>query len=308
MSLSGGNLERLLEAGEFVVTSEIGPPKSADGSAVREKARMLKGYADAFNVTDNQTAIVRMSSLAASLFCMQEGVEPIMQMTCRDRNRLAMQSEILGAAALGVKNLLCITGDHQKFGNQPESRNVFDLDSTQQLMVFRRMRDEGEMWCGDRIKAPPAVFLGAAANPFADPLEMGVIRLDKKVSAGADFIQTQAIFDMDRFHDWFDAVRDRGIHNRVRILAGILPLRSAKAARFMAERVPGMSVPDEILRRMEGASDEKAEGMRICLEAIDEIRGMEGIAGIHLMPVNWESAVPEIVERAGLLPRPQALR
>lgn len=306
--MDGSSLQALLEAGEFVVTSEIGPPKSADGGPVREKARMMKGYADAFNVTDNQTAIVKMSSLAASLFCIQEGVEPIMQMTCRDRNRLAMQSEMLGAAALGVRNMLCITGDHQKFGNQPESRNVFDLDSTQQLMVFRRMRDEGEMWCGDSIKVPPRMFLGAAANPFADPLEMGIIRLSKKVAAGADFIQTQAIFDLDRFREWHRLVLSKGLDREVHILAGVLPLRSYKAARFMAERVPGMSVPDHLLQRMADASDEKAEGMRICLETIEELRGMPGIKGIHLMPVNWESAVPEIVERAGLLPRPQARR
>ncbi len=306
--IDGSSLQALLEAGEFVVTSEIGPPKSADGGPVREKARMLKGFADAFNVTDNQTAIVRMSSLAASLFCIQEGVEPIMQMTCRDRNRLAMQSEMLGAAALGVRNMLCITGDHQRFGNQPESRNVFDLDSTQQLMVFRRMCDEGEMWCGDSIKVPPKMFLGAAANPFADPMEMGIIRLNKKVCAGADFIQTQAIFDLDRFREWHRLLVSKGLHERTHILAGVLPLRSYKAARFMADKVPGMSVPDDLLRRMSNASDEKAEGMRICLETIDELRDLPGIKGIHLMPVNWESAVPEIVERAGLLPRPHARR
>lgn len=305
---SDGSLERLLADGEFVVTSEIGPPKSADGEGVRRKARLMKGHADAFNVTDNQTAIVRMSSLAASLFCIQEGVEPIMQMTCRDRNRLAMQSEVLGAAALGVKNLLCITGDHQKFGNQPQSRNVFDLDSSQQLMVFKRMRDEGEMWCGDPIETPPRMFLGAAANPFADPVELGVVRLAKKVQAGADFIQTQAIFDLQRFEEWMGMVRSRGVDKDVHILAGIIPLRSAKAARFMATKVPGMRVPEEVLERMEGASDERAEGMRICLETIEELRGRPGIAGIHLMPVNWESALPEIVERAGLLPRPQARR
>ena len=304
----GSSLQALLEAGEFVVTSEIGPPKSADGGPVREKARVMKGYADAFNVTDNQTAIVRMSSLAASLFCIQEGVEPIMQMTCRDRNRLAMQSEMLGAAALGVRNMLCITGDHQKFGNQPQSRNVFDLDSTQQLMVFRRMCDKGEMWCGDSIKVPPHMFLGAAANPFADPLEMGVIRLSKKVGAGADFIQTQAIFDLDRFREWHRSVLSKKLDERTHIIAGVLPLRSYRAARFMADKVPGMSVPDELLRRMANASDEKAEGMRICLETIDELRDLPGIKGVHLMPVNWESAVPEIVERAGLLPRPQARR
>ncbi|HIJ00615.1 MAG TPA: methylenetetrahydrofolate reductase [Candidatus Methanomethylophilaceae archaeon] len=297
-------LERLLERGEFVVTSEISPPKSADGTKVREKVRILRGYADAFNVTDNQTAIVRMSSLAASLFCIQEGVEPIMQMTCRDRNRLAMQSDLIGASALGIRNLLCITGDHQRFGNQPQSRNVFDLDSTQQLMVFKRMRDEGELWCGDVMETAPKILLGAAANPFVDPIEMSVIRLSKKIKAGADFVQTQAIFDLDRFQEWYSVIRSRGLEKKTHIIAGVTPLRSYKAAKFMAENIPGMSIPEEVLKRMASAPDEKLEGTKICLERIEVLRDTPGIHGIHLMPINWESVVPEIMERAELLPRP----
>lgn len=301
---SGSNLEKLLTRGEFVVTSEIGPPKSANGASIREKARMLKGYADAFNVTDNQTAIVRMSSMAGSIFCIQEGVEPVMQMTCRDRNRIAMQSDILGAYALGVRNLLCLSGDHQRFGNHPDAKNVYDLDSTQQLMIFKRMRDECKVWSGDALTEGPKLFLGAAANPFADPLEMQVLRLVKKVDAGADFIQTQAIYDMERFQEWMGMVRDEDLDRRVFIIAGILPLKSAKAAHYMASHVPGMSVPDYILQRMNETDDPKEEGLRICLETIASIRKISGIHGVHLMPVSWESILPRIVTEAGLYPRP----
>ena len=298
-------LETLLKRGEFVVTSEIGPPKSADGASVREKASHLKGYADAFNVTDNQAATVRMSSLAGSLFCLQEGVEPVMQMTCRDRNRIAMQSDILGAHALGVRNVLCISGDHQRFGNHPDAKNVYDVDSTQQLMMFKRLRDEGTVWTGDALTVAPRLFLGAAANPFADPMELQVLRLAKKVDAGAQFVQTQAIFDLGRFEDWLQMVRAEGIDRRVHIIAGVLPLRSVKAARFMAGHVPGMLVPESVLERMEKAADPKEEGIRICLETLEEVRRMSGVHGVHLMPVAWETVLPRLVCDAGLYPRPE---
>ena len=298
-------LETLLKRGEFVVTSEIGPPKSADGASVREKASHLKGYADAFNVTDNQAATVRMSSLAGSLFCLQEGVEPVMQMTCRDRNRIAMQSDILGAHALGVRNVLCISGDHQRFGNHPDAKNVYDVDSTQQLMMFKRLRDEGTVWTGDALTVAPRLFLGAAANPFADPMELQVLRLAKKVDAGAQFVQTQAIFDLGRFEDWLQMVRAEGIDRRVHIIAGVLPLRSVKAARFMAGHVPGMLVPESVLERMEKAADPKEEGIRIWLETLEEVRRMSGVHGVHLMPVAWESVLPRLVCDAGLYPRPE---
>ena len=298
-------LETLLKRGEFVVTSEIGPPKSADGASVREKASHLKGYADAFNVTDNQAATVRMSSLAGSLFCLQEGVEPVMQMTCRDRNRIAMQSDILGAHALGGRNVLCISGDHQRFGNHPDAKNVYDVDSTQQLMMFKRLRDEGTVWTGDALTVAPRLFLGAAANPFADPMELQVLRLAKKVDAGAQFVQTQAIFDLGRFEDWLQMVRAEGIDRRVHIIAGVLPLRSVKAARFMAGHVPGMLVPESVLERMEKAADPKEEGIRICLETLEEVRRMSGVHGVHLMPVAWESVLPRLVCDAGLYPRPE---
>jgi len=301
---SGSGIERLFERGRFVVTGEIGPPMSSDQTPVRENARFLKGYADAFNLTDNQTAIVRMSSLASSVICMEEGVEPIMQMTCRDRNRIAMQSDLLGASALGVRNLLCISGDHQVFGNQPESKNVYDLDSIQQLMVFSRMRDEAKVWGEAELVEGPKVFLGAAANPFADPFEFRVTRLAKKVKAGADFIQTQAIFDMARFERWMAEVRSRGLDQEVHIMAGLVPLKSAGAARYMKNKVSGMIVPDEIIVRMKAAENPKEEGLSICVEQIEHLLTIEGIHGVHIMPVAWERKLPEIVERAGLLPRP----
>jgi len=301
---SGSGIESLFEKGRLVVTGEIGPPMSSDPTLVRENARFLKGYADAFNLTDNQTAIVRMSSLASSVICMEEGVEPIMQMTCRDRNRIAMQSDLLGASALGVRNLLCISGDHQVFGNQPESKNVYDLDSIQQLMVFSRMRDEVKVWGEAELVEGPKVFLGAAANPFADPFEFRVTRLAKKVKAGADFIQTQAIFDMARFERWMAEVRSRGLDQEVHIMAGLVPLKSAGAARYMKNKVSGMIVPDEIIARMKAAENPKEEGLSICVEQIEHLLTIEGIHGVHIMPVAWERKLPEIVERAGLLPRP----
>jgi methylenetetrahydrofolate reductase (NADPH) len=301
---AGSNIERLFDKGEFVVTGEIGPPMSSDPSSVREHARQLKGFADAFNLTDNQTAIVRMSSLASSVICLQEGVEPIMQMTCRDRNRIAMQSDLLGASALGVRNLLCLTGDHQTFGNQAESKNVYDLDSIQQLMMLRRMRDESKVWGDTDIKEAPKVFLGAAANPFADPFEFRVTRLAKKVNAGADFIQTQAIFDMERFERYMEEVRSRGLHEKVYIMAGVVPLKSLGAARYMKNKVSGMIVPDHLIDRMKSAEDPKEEGISICVEQIQHLMTIEGVHGVHIMPVAWEKKLPEIVERAGLLPRP----
>jgi methylenetetrahydrofolate reductase (NADPH) len=301
---SGSNLEKVLESGRFAVTTEIGPPKSASADAVRRKAALLKDSADAFNLTDNQTAIVRLSSMASSVVCLQEGAEPIMQMTCRDRNRIAMQSDLLGAAALGIKNVLCISGDHQTFGNQKEAKNVYDLDSVQQLMVFRQMRDLGQVWGGDVLEERPRVFLGAAANPFADPFELRVTRLAKKINAGADFIQTQAVFDLDRFERFMDMVRERGLDRRTHILAGVIPLRSANAARYMKTKVSGMSVPDEVVDRMKNAADPKKEGVKLCVETIDRLRSIPGVHGVHIMAIGWEDIVPSLVRECGLAPRP----
>jgi methylenetetrahydrofolate reductase (NADPH) len=299
---SGSNLERVLESGRFAVTTEIGPPKSASAEAVRKKARVLRDSADAFNLTDNQTAIVRLSSMASSVACLQEGAEPVMQMTCRDRNRIAMQSDLLGAASLGVRNVLCISGDHQTFGNQKEAKNVYDLDPVQQLMVFRQMRDLGQVWGGDVLEERPSVFLGAAANPFADPFELRVARLSKKINAGADFIQTQAVFDLDRFERFMALVRERGLDRRTHILAGVIPLRSANAARYMKTKVSGMSVPDEVVERMKNAADPKKEGVRMCVETIERLKSMDGVHGVHIMAIGWEDIVPAVVRESGLEP------
>ncbi len=303
---SGSRLERILTSGEFAVTGELGPPKNGNAELVREKARLLKGSVDAVNITDCQTAIVRMSSISAGLLTLAEGVEPVIQMTCRDRNRIGMQSDILGAAALGLKNLLCLTGDHQKFGNHPGSKGVFDMDSIQLLGMVKTMRDDKKFQCGELIKShEPKLFLGAAANPFAGPSEQfRAARLAKKVANGADFVQTQIIYNVERFAKFMQAVRDLGLHKKVHILAGVTPPKSVGMARYMKSSVPGMDVTDEVIKRMQGAKDKEDEGINICVDIIRQVREIEGVAGVHIMAIEWESAVPEIVSRAGLATRP----
>ena len=302
---SGSNLEKLLRKGEFVVTSELGPPRGASREDVEKKAELLKGYADAFNLTDCQTAMVRLSSIASGAILLDMGMEPVVQMTCRDRNRIAMQSDILGAASLGMKNLLCLTGDHQCFGDHPEAKGVFDIDSIQLLDMFRQMRDEKKFQSGEDLKSEePKLFLGAAENPFADPFQYRAARLAKKVKAGADFIQTQIIYNVEKFEEWMSMVRAMGLHEKVSILAGVTPIRSLGMAKYMKKNVPGMDVPDELIKRLEGAEKKKAEGINICLEVIERVRQIEGVSGVHIMAVEWEEIVPEITERAGLLPRP----
>ncbi len=315
---SGSRLEKLLRAGHFVATGELGPPQSADGEVIRRKAQLLKGKCDAVNITDNQTAIVRMSSIGSGVICLQEGVEPIIQMTCRDRNRLAIQSDLLAAHALGIRNLLCLTGDHQSFGNHPTAKNVHDLDSLQLIDMMVRMRDEKVFLCGDPIKTvEPRFFIGAAANPFADPFDFRPYRLAKKVEAGADFIQTQLIYNMAKFAEFMRRVREMGLHERVYILAGVGPLKTPGMARYMRDKVPGMDVPDEFVERMEAAArdipkeEKKArraawreEGIKITVEQIEQLRQMEGVAGVHIMSIEGEEGVGLITERAGLLPRP----
>jgi 5,10-methylenetetrahydrofolate reductase len=304
---SKSNLERVLEAGNFAVTGEIGPPTSADPEVIKRKAKILKGNIDAFNVTDGQTAVVRMASWAACLIGKEEGLDPIIQMTCRDRNRIALQMDILGAAASGINNMLCLTGDHQKFGNHPMAKGVFDLDSIQFLKVAKDMRDEKKFQCGDEMAVEPRLFIGAAANPFAGPsIEFRALRLAKKATAGADFIQTQIVYNVDKFAQWMKLVRDRGLHEKVKILAGVAPIKSVGAARYMKTRVPGMDVPDSIIERLRGVPKEQVskEGIVLCVDIINQIRQIEGVAGIHIMAIEWEETVPEIVEAAGLLPRP----
>jgi 5,10-methylenetetrahydrofolate reductase len=272
---------------------------------------------DSVNITDNQTAVVRMSSIAVGVMLMGMGIEPNIQMTCRDRNRIAIQSDLLGAAALGAKNLLCLTGDHQTFGNHPMAKNVFDMDSISMLQMVKAMRDEGLMQCGSEMDVPPRFFIGAAANPFADPFEFRPYRLAKKVRAGADFIQTQLIYNVPKFAEYMKRAGDLGILDDVFILAGVGPIKSSGAARYMATKVPGMDVPDEIVQRMADAikgipsEDKKARraawqevGINICVEIIQQVREIPGVSGVHIMAIEWEEAVPTIVEKAGLLPRP----
>jgi len=299
-------LKRVLEKGEFAVTSECGPPKGADPQVILKKAALLRGKVDSINVTDNQTAIVRMSSLAACMLLKTAGLDPILQMVVRDRNRIALQSDILGASATGIRNVLCLSGDHQSFGNQPDAVGVFDLDSVQFLQAVKNMRDEGTIVGGEALTKPPDLFIGAAANPFADPLDFRVIRLAKKINAGADFIQTQCIYNLDRFETWLNMARDKGLTEKVYILAGVTPLKSSAMANYMKNRVSGMDVPDALIKRMKGVAKEeqRQEGIRICVETIQRLKEMPGIKGVHIMAIEWEDAVGEIVERAGLLPRP----
>jgi 5,10-methylenetetrahydrofolate reductase len=301
---SGSRLEKLLSEGEFVVCGEMSPPQSADGAQISKKSAYFRGFTDAVNLTDNQSAVVRMSSIASAILLTQEGLEPIIQMTCRDRNRLAMQADLLGAAAFGIKNVLCLSGDYQNMGNHPYAKSVYDIDSTHLVSMVRKMRDEKQFECGDELKSEPRMFIGCAANPYASPFEFRVIRLAKKIEAGADFVQTQAIFDIGVFEEFMKQARDRELHTRAHIIAGVLPVRSAKALMFMKENVAGMSIPDELISRMSGAEDPKEEGIKIAVETITQLRNMQGVAGVHLMPVMWESIIPTIVERAGLLPRP----
>ena len=304
---AGSNLEKILESGQFAVTAELGPPKGNDVEVIKRKAEYLRGNVDAINVTDNQTAVVRMSSMATCALLVQMGLEPIMQMVTRDRNRIAMQSDIFGATALGIRNLLCLTGDHQIFGNQKEAANVFDLDSIQLIQCVKGMRDEGVLLGGEeKIEGEIRLFIGAAANPFADPFEFRVVRLAKKVKAGVDFIQTQCIYDMERFKAWMKMVRERGLHERVHILAGLTPLKSGGMARYMSKNVAGITIPDSIVERMVKTKDPKEEGIKICVEQIEQLREIEGVHGVHIMAIEWEEMVPEIVKRAGLLPRPKA--
>jgi methylenetetrahydrofolate reductase (NADPH) len=303
---SGSNLEKVLTAGHFAFTGELGPPRGADVEEVVKKAAHLKGMVDAVNITDNQTAVVRMSSWAASLILVQEGLEPNFQMVCRDRNRLAMQADILGAYAHGIRNMLCLSGDHQMFGDHPQAKGVFDIDSMQLINMVKQMRDEGKFLGGAELEGVPKIFIGAAANPFADPFEWRVHRLAKKINAGVDFIQTQCIYNMEKFREWIKQANDMGLTEKVYILAGVTPMKSVGMAKYMKSKVPGMDVPDEIIERLQGAGKGKVadEGIKIACEQIEEFKEMKGVHGVHLMAIEWEHKVPEIAERAKVLPRP----
>ena len=298
------NLQQVLEEGLFAVTAEIGPPKGSDPEKITKKAKMLKGYADAFNITDNQTAVVRMSSMAGCCLLRKMGMEPIMQMTCRDRNRIALQSDVLGASAVGIKNMLFLTGDHQSFGNHPEAKGVFDIDSMQLIQMIKNMRDDGIFQNGDEILARnPDVFIGAAANPFADPFELRVDRLHKKIRAGADFIQTQSVYNLNKFNMWMDEIRSNGLDKKVHILAGVTPLESLSMTERMKFHVPGVDIPDSIYNRMKNATDPKDEGYKISIELINEIKKIKGVHGIHITALFWEDIVPSLVKETGFYPR-----
>lgn len=300
-------LEKVLAAGHMAVTSECGPPRGSDPEVIKKKAEMIKDYVDAINITDNQTSVTRLCSLAACIQLKLMGVEPVLQMVTRDRNRIALQSDILGAASFDIHNILCLSGDHQSFGDCAQGQNVHDLDSMQLIQTVRHMRDEGKFLGGDEIKRPPQMFVGAAANPFADPFEIRVPRLAKKVAAGVEFIQTQCIFNLDKFEEWMKGVRDRGLDEKVHILAGITPFKSAGMARFMQKRVPGMDIPDHVVKRMADTPKDQqaAEGITIAVESIQRLKECQGVHGFHIMAIEWEEKVPEIAERSGLYPRPQ---
>lgn len=300
-------LQQVLASGAFAVTGECGPPRGGNPDVVYKKVEHLKGFVDAVNVTDNQTAIVRMSSIAASLHLLNRGLEPVMQMVTRDRNRIALQSDIMGAYSLGIRNILCLSGDHQTFGSQPDAMNVFDIDSMHLIKAVRTMRDEGKDMSGHELNSPPRMFIGAAANPFADPFEYRVIRLAKKIDAGVDFIQTQCIYNMDRFKEWMKMAREEGLTEKVYIMAGVTPLKSAGMANYMATKVAGMDIPEPVLKRIEGVPKDKAsqEGIAMCVETINELREIEGVQGVHIMAIEWEEKLGEIVKAAGLLPRPE---
>ena len=295
-------LNEKIDSGRFIVTAELGPPQSASGDVIRKKAVHFQRGVDGVNITDNQTAIVRLSSIAAARIALDEGLEPIIQMTCRDRNRIAIQSDLLGAWALGIGNVLCLTGDYMSFGNHPESRPVFDLDSVQLIATVNTL-NQGAFLSGDAMKTAPAFCIGGAANPFGEPMDFRVMRLEKKIKAGARFIQTQPVYDLETFGRWMEAVRAKGLDQRVAILAGVMPVKSAKALVHMKDEVPGMRVPDSLIARMEGAADPEAEGIRIAVETMKALKALTGVRGVHLMPLYWEKITPVLLQESGLMER-----
>jgi methylenetetrahydrofolate reductase (NADPH) len=309
---AGGRLERVLRAGLFAVTAELNPPDSADPQAVYDAALVLSEVADAINATDASGANVHMSSLGVCAVLTRAGYEAVYQMSCRDRNRIALQGDLLGAAALGVVNVLCLTGDDVTAGDQPQAKRVFDFDSLQLLQTIRIMRDEGKFLSGRELSVRPRVFLGAAENPFAPPLQWRPDRLAKKVAAGAEFIQTQFIFDVPVFERFMARVGDLGLHDRVYILAGVGPLRSPRAAEFMRSQVPGVVIPDAVVDRLKKTPKDRwqEEGMSICVEIIEQVRQIRGVKGVHVMAYRQEEMVAEIIRRSRLFPRaaPSAAR
>ncbi|HUI58912.1 MAG TPA: methylenetetrahydrofolate reductase [Steroidobacteraceae bacterium] len=298
---SPGRLERVLRAGQFVITSELAPPDSADPQDVFRRARIFDRYVDAINATDGSGANCHMSSLAVCALLTRMGYAPVMQISCRDKNRIAIQGDILGGAAMGVCNILCLTGDGVQAGDHPQALPVFDLDSVSLLETARTLRDEHRFLSGRKITYAPRVLLGAAENPFALPLEWRARRLAKKVAAGAQFIQTQYCYDVPLLRQFLRQVEDLGLLGKVFILAGVGPLRSAKAAEWMRTHVPGLHIPDALVKRMAGATDGAREGRQICIDLIQEIRTLPGVSGVHLMAYKQEESVAEIIDRSGVL-------
>lgn len=305
--ISGSRLEHVLRTGRFAVTAELNPPDSADPQKVYDAALVLSEVCDGINATDASGANCHMSSVAICALLTRAGYEPVMQVSCRDRNRIAIQGDVLGAAAMGVRNVLCLTGDDTSVGDQPQAKRVFDMDSIHLLYTIKTMRDEGRFLSGRKISEPPRLFLGAASNPFVPPYDWRPARLAKKIRAGADFIQTQFCFDMARFQKFMEQVRDLGLDEKVFILVGVGPLRSERAAEFMRTKVPGVVIPDEIIERLRRTpkSKKQSEGKRICIEIIQQVKEMKGVSGVHVMAYRQEELVAELIEESGLLPRPR---
>jgi len=295
-------LQRRLQAGQVVVTGELAPPKGAARSALEKHANAMRESVDAINLTDNQRGVGRMSALGAGVVMRQLGVEPIVQMTCQHRNRIALQADVLSGAVCGISNFLCMTGDHPRIGDHPEAKNVLDLNSFQLIKMMRGMRDEARFQSGVPLSEAPSFFLGGVANPNIER----VARLEKKIQSGAEFIQTQIIFDLERFKQWMAEVRAAGLHQQTHILGGVMVIRSASSAQFLRDHLPGSRVPDAVIERMERAANAEEEGIRIASELAQEMLAIDGVRGIHIMSVGWTKAIPQVVAAAGLLPRPPA--
>ncbi len=298
---SPGHLESLLRSGAFAVTAELAPPDSADPNEVYARAAVFDGYVDAINATDGSGANCHMSSVAVCSLLTRKGYSAIMQVSCRDRNRISIQGDVLGGAAMGVANILCLTGDGVQAGDHPQAKPVFDLDSTSLLSIIKTMRDKSHFQSGRKIDGPPRVFLGAAANPFAPPFDYRPLQLGKKIAAGAQFIQTQYCYDIERLKTFMDKVRDLGLHEKAYILVGVGPLASARAAEWIRSNVPGVHIPDDVIKRLAGAEKQKQEGIQLCIDMIQQIREIEGVAGVHVMAYRQEEQVAEIIDKAGVL-------
>lgn len=295
-------LQRRFQAGQKVITGELAPPRGDGRSSLEKTAQRLKQCVDAVNLTENQRGMARMSALGAGIIVQQQGLEPIVQVTGQHRNRIAIQSDVLSGAALGIRNFTCMTGDHPRHGDHPDAKSVLDLNSFQIISMLRQMRDDKQFQSGVQLKHAPSIFVGGVANPNIER----IARLEKKIESGAEFIQTQIIFDVEHFRTWMKEVRAAGLHTRAYIMAGVMILRNAESGYFIRETLPGMRVPENILDRMTSAKNEEQEGIRLSAELVQDLLSIEGVAGIHLMTISWSRAIPWVIEQAGLLPRPLA--